>query len=150
MVKNRTEQARQLGYENYVELGYYRMNRNCYDKEMVENFRKQVKEYFVPFANKLHEQRRQRIGVEKVSYIETDVYFTNGNPAPVGTPVPSSAFDGKNATHINASIKSLNLFMLCTKCYFFILISVTKIEKKRQVSVKKLNHSDNLILSFKL
>ena len=50
MVKNRTEQARQLGYENYVELGYYRMNRNCYDKEMVENFRKQVKEYFVPFA----------------------------------------------------------------------------------------------------
>ncbi len=47
MVKNRTEQARQLGYENYVELGYYRMNRNCYDKEMVENFRKQVKEYFV-------------------------------------------------------------------------------------------------------
>lgn len=40
MVKNRTEQARQLGYENYVELGYYRMNRNCYDKEMVENFRK--------------------------------------------------------------------------------------------------------------
>ena len=66
MVKNRTEQARQLGYENYVELGYYRMNRNCYDKEMVENFRKQVKEYFVPFANKLHEQRRQRIGVEKL------------------------------------------------------------------------------------
>lgn len=58
MVKNRTEQARQLGYENYVELGYYRMNRNCYDKEMVENFRKQVKEYFVPFANKLHEQRQ--------------------------------------------------------------------------------------------
>ena len=41
MVKNRTEQARQLGYENYVELGYYRMNRNCYDKEMVENFKKQ-------------------------------------------------------------------------------------------------------------
>lgn len=55
------------------------MNRNCYDKEMVENFRKQVKEYFVPFANKLHEQRRQRIGVEKLSYIDTDVYFTNGN-----------------------------------------------------------------------
>lgn len=69
MVKNRTEQARQLGYENYVELGYYRMNRNCYDKEMVENFRKQVKEYFVPFANKLHEQRRQRIGVEKLSIL---------------------------------------------------------------------------------
>ena len=32
LVKNRTEQARKMGYENYVELGYYRMGRNCYDK----------------------------------------------------------------------------------------------------------------------
>ena len=36
LVKNRTEQARKMGYENYVELGYYRMGRNCYDKDAVE------------------------------------------------------------------------------------------------------------------
>lgn len=29
LVKNRTAQARKMGYENYVELGYYRMGRNC-------------------------------------------------------------------------------------------------------------------------
>ena len=79
-----------------------------------------------------------------------DIYLQGCSCMSCNNHIPSSAFDGKNATHINASIKSLNLFMLCTKCYFFILISVTKIEKKRQVSVKKLNHSDNLILSFKL
>ena len=50
LVKNRTAQAREMGYENFVELGYYRMGRNCYGKEEVESFRKQVKEYFVPFA----------------------------------------------------------------------------------------------------
>ena len=112
MVKNRTEQARQLGYENYVELGYYRMNRNCYDKEMVENFRKQVKEYFVPFANKLHEQRRQRIGVEKLSYIDTDVYFTNGNPAPIGTPEEILAAGQKMYSELSPQTKEFFDFMM--------------------------------------
>ena len=112
MVKNRTEQARQLGYENYVELGYYRMNRNCYDKEMVENFRKQVKEYFVPFANKLHEKRRARIGVEKLSYIDTDVYFTNGNPAPIGTPEEILAAGQKMYGELSPQTKEFFDFMM--------------------------------------
>lgn len=86
MVKNRTAQAKMLGYENYVELGYYRMNRNCYDKAMVENFRKQIKEVFVPFAEKLHEERRERLGIDKLKYYDNGVYFLNGNPAPTGTP----------------------------------------------------------------
>ena len=112
MVKNRTEQARQLGYENYVELGYYRMNRNCYDKEMVENFRKQVKEYFVPFANKLHEQRRARIGVDKLSYIDTDVYFTNGNPSPTGTPEEILAAGQKMYGELSPQTKEFFDFMM--------------------------------------
>ncbi len=112
MVKNRTEQARQLGYENYVELGYYRMNRNCYDKEMVENFRKQVKEYFVPFANRLHEQRRARIGVDKLSYIDTDVYFTNGNPAPTGTPEEILAAGQKMYGELSPQTKEFFDFMM--------------------------------------
>lgn len=86
MVKNRTAQAKMLGYENFVELGYYRMNRNCYDKEMVENFRKQIKEVFVPFAEKLHEERRERLGLDALKYYDNGVYFLNGNPAPIGTP----------------------------------------------------------------
>ncbi|MCI8696529.1 M3 family oligoendopeptidase [uncultured Acetatifactor sp.] len=86
LVKNRTAQARALGYDNYLELGYYRMCRNCYGREEVENFRKQVKEDFVPFAEKLHDRRRQRLGLEKLSCIDTAVYFKEGNPAPLGTP----------------------------------------------------------------
>lgn len=86
MVKNRTEQAKMLGYENYVELGYYRMNRNCYDKEMVRNFRRQVKEVFVPFATALHEERRKSLGVEELKFYDNAVYFQNGNPKPTGTP----------------------------------------------------------------
>lgn len=86
LVKNRTKQAKEMGYENYVELGYYRMRRNCYDKDMVENYRRQVKEDFVPFAEKMHERRRERLGLDKLSYIDEGVYFLSGNPAPIGTP----------------------------------------------------------------
>lgn len=86
MVKNRTEQARILGFENFVPLGYLRMQRNCYGQREVEAFRAQVKQHFVPFATRLHEQRRRRLGVDKLCHYDNDVYFAAGNPAPTGTP----------------------------------------------------------------
>ncbi|MCI9139304.1 MAG: M3 family oligoendopeptidase [Lachnospiraceae bacterium] len=86
LVKNRTKQARELGYENYLQLGYYRMKRNCYDKEMVEKYRNQIKKYFVPFAEKLHEERRERLGLEQLNYIDEGIYFLEGNPKPTGSP----------------------------------------------------------------
>ena len=86
MVKNRTAQAKAMGYKDYVELGYYRMNRNSYDREMVENFRRQVKEEFVPLVCELQEKRRARIGVDKLYCYDNEVFFTNGNPTPQGSP----------------------------------------------------------------
>ena len=86
LVKNRTAQAEKLGYENFIQLGYYRMNRNCYDREDVKNFREQVKRDFVPFAEKLHDRRRMRLGLDKLHFEDEGVYFNNGNPAPIGTP----------------------------------------------------------------
>lgn len=86
LVKNRDAQAKALGYDNYVTLGYYRMQRNCYGKDEVKNFRNQIKKDFVPFAEKLHDRRRQRLGLEKLSYIDEGVYFKEGNPKPIGTP----------------------------------------------------------------
>ncbi|WP_026652258.1 M3 family oligoendopeptidase [Butyrivibrio proteoclasticus] len=86
LVKNRTKQAKELGYDNYVELGYNRMMRNSYRRAEVENFRKQVKESFVPFVVKIQEQRKANIGVDELKYYDNDVFFKNGNPAPIGTP----------------------------------------------------------------
>ena len=62
LVKNRTEQAKQMGYENYVELGYYRMNRNCYDKTMVDNYRRQIKKYFVPLRRRCMKEGENALG----------------------------------------------------------------------------------------
>lgn len=86
LVKNRTAQAERLGYENYLTLGYFRMMRNCYGRSEVQQFRTQVKRDLVPFAERLHERRRRRLGLDRLSYTDEGVYFKNGNPEPIGTP----------------------------------------------------------------
>lgn len=112
LVKNRTEQAKQMGYENYVELGYYRMNRNCYGQKEVENFRRQIKEVFVPFAESLHERRRQRLGLDKLSFIDEQVYFKEGNPAPTGSPEEIMAAGQKMYSELSAETKEFFDFMM--------------------------------------
>lgn len=86
LVKNRTAQGQAMGHENYLPLGDARMNRNCYSRSDMQEFRKQVKRDMVPFAEKLHEKRRKRLGLSHLTYIDEGVYFTNGNPAPIGSP----------------------------------------------------------------
>ena len=112
LVKNRTKQAQMLGYENYVQLGYYRMGRNCYGQAEVENFRNQIKKYFVPFATKLHERRRQRLGLEKLSCIDGGVYFPQGNPTPIGTPEEIMANGQKMYSELSAETKEFFDFMM--------------------------------------
>lgn len=111
LVKNRTAQAKEMGYENYLELGYYRMSRNCYGKEEVEAFRNQIKEYFVPFAEKLHDRRRKRLGLDKLMYIDEQVYFEEGNPAPVGNPEEILAAGQKMYGELSPETKEFFDFM---------------------------------------
>lgn len=112
LVKNRTEQARQMGYSNYLELGYYRMNRNCYGKNEVEAFRSQVKEYLVPFASKLHERRRVRLGLDKLMCYDGGVYFGQGNPKPMGTPDEILAAGQKMYSELSPETKEFYDFMM--------------------------------------
>ena len=112
LVKNRTEQAHLMGYQNFVELGYYRMNRNDYGREEVENFRKQVKESFVPFATKLHEARRARLGLDSLKYYDNDMYFANGNPAPIGTPEEILAAGQKMYRELSPETREFFDFMM--------------------------------------
>ena len=112
IVKNRDAQAKMLGYKNYVELGYYRMNRNCYDAKMVKCFRDQVKKYLVPLAEKLHDARRQRLGLDKLYYYDEGVNFKNGNPAPTGTPQEILAAGQKMYAELSEETKVFFDFMM--------------------------------------
>ncbi|MEH7501724.1 M3 family oligoendopeptidase [Neobacillus drentensis] len=86
LVKVRTEIAQTLGFNNFVELGYYRMMRTDYNAEMVANFRGQVKDYIVPIATKLKNRQQERIGLDKLKYYDEGFNFQTGNATPKGTP----------------------------------------------------------------
>lgn len=86
LVNVRTNMAKKLGFENYVELGYIRMGRNCYGPKEVSAFREQVKKHMVPLSKKLNEKQRERLGLKKLTFIDSLLYFKDGNPKPKGTP----------------------------------------------------------------
>lgn len=112
LVANRNAQAKAMKYDNYVELGYYIMGRNSYDKNDVANFRNQVKKYFVPFASRMHEERRKRLGLEKLDYVDENVYFAEGNPIPVGTADDIFAAGKKMYSELSSETKEFFDFML--------------------------------------
>ena len=86
LVKLRDSMGRKLGYGGYTQLGYYRMERNCYTKEDVEAFRAAVRKYLVPVADAIMRAQAKRIGRPyPLSFADQSVEFRSGNPRPVGT-----------------------------------------------------------------
>ncbi len=87
LVHLRDRMGKKLGYDNYLPLGYCRMDRNCYGKEDVERFREAVRKYLVPLADELFRVQADRIGKEyPMSFADNNLVFRSGNPAPKGTP----------------------------------------------------------------
>ena len=82
LVHVRDRMAKKMGYENFIELGYYRMNRLCYDRTMVEAFRSNVKEYLVPVASKIRNMIAEDLGLERVMLYDLGVIVPGGDPKP--------------------------------------------------------------------
>jgi M3 family oligoendopeptidase len=86
LVKTRHQIAVELGYKNFVELGYARMLRSDYNADMVANFRKQVLEFIVPLSQKLYERQSKRLKIKDLKFHDEEFKFPSGNPKPKGTP----------------------------------------------------------------
>ncbi|WP_191561971.1 M3 family oligoendopeptidase [Metabacillus idriensis] len=84
LVKVRTGIAKKLGYANFVELGYERMQRIDFDAAMVKNFRNQIKESIVPMATRLRERQQERLGLDTLAFSDEKLQFTSGNATPKG------------------------------------------------------------------
>ncbi|WP_291941066.1 M3 family oligoendopeptidase [Cetobacterium sp.] len=84
LIKIRVKIAKKLGFDNFIELGYLRMNRVDYNAEMVDCFRKQVIESIVPLASSLYEKQKTRLGLESLKYYDEKFEFNDGNPTPKG------------------------------------------------------------------
>ena len=85
LIKNRNQQAKILGYENFIKLGYDRLGRNCYGPSEVALFRNEIAKWVVPVVGDLKKEQAKRIDVEKIHLYDNDVMFKEGNVKPKGT-----------------------------------------------------------------
>lgn len=85
MVQNRNRQAQILGYKDYSELSYLRMNRIGYGPAEVKAFREEVAAQVVPLVQKLMALRNRRAGIQSPMFWDMGVAFADGNPLPHGT-----------------------------------------------------------------
>lgn len=86
LVRVRDQMAKKMGYKDFVELSYIRMNRLDYDRSMVQTYREQVLNDVVPVAAKLFQRQAKRIGVDQLAYYDLNFKFSGGNPVPQGDP----------------------------------------------------------------
>ena len=84
LVHNRDKQAKLLGFSDFVELSYCRMNRIGYSPENVKSFRDAVKTELVPLLVKVQENRRKRLGLDRLYVYDGGISFPEGNPMPIG------------------------------------------------------------------
>ncbi len=84
MVHVRDRMAKKMGYKNFVELGYYRMGRLCYDQNSVKTFRENVLSDVVPVVARLRTENAKRMGIEDYKLYDDGVIIPGGDPVPQG------------------------------------------------------------------
>ena len=84
LVKIRHEMGKNMGFANFIPLGYMQQGRMDYDEKDVAAFRHQVLEEIVPFCEKLYKAQAKRIGVDKIRYYDEQLIFLGGNAVPIG------------------------------------------------------------------
>lgn len=84
LVKTRTEIAHKLGFKNYIELGYLRLERLDYNSDMVKGYRDQIYNTVVPVVKKLRRRQAERIGIKKPLFLDFNLDYLSGNAKPCG------------------------------------------------------------------
>lgn len=85
LVKLRDKMAKELGFKDFVEMGYARMNRLDYTREDVEIYRQEVLEHVVPLVEEIYQRQSDRLGISELKNYDLNLSFPSGNADPQGT-----------------------------------------------------------------
>lgn len=108
----RDRMARKMGYKDFVELGYYRMMRNDYNREDIAHFRELVIKYFVPAAERVFKAQAERTGCPyPLKYSDTQLFSPKGNAKPTGTAEDILAAGKKFYTELSPETAEFISFM---------------------------------------
>ena len=84
LVALRHEMAIKMGYQNFIQMGYDRMERTDYTYKEIQEFRKNILELAVPLFKKLKKDQEERLGLCDYKYYDANIQFKTGNPLPKG------------------------------------------------------------------
>ncbi len=84
LVKIRHQMGVNMGFKNFIPLGYMQQGRMDYGEKEVAAFRRQVLEEIVPFCEKLYKAQAKRIAVDKICFYDEQLIFLGGNAVPIG------------------------------------------------------------------
>lgn len=79
LVQIRHKIALNLGYENFLGLGYARLRRTDYTPDMVSKFRDQIHQHVVPIIRNLRKRQAKRLGLTELKYYDENLDFLKGN-----------------------------------------------------------------------
>lgn len=84
LISIRNEMGRNLGFENFIPLGYLQQRRTDYGQAEVAAFREQVRTVLVPLCEKLYAAQAKRLGLDRVLAHDEKRIFPDGNAVPAG------------------------------------------------------------------
>jgi len=113
LVKTRTSIAKKLGFNNFIELAYFRLNRTDYNSDDVRIYRDEVKKYIVPLSQKIYEKQKKRLGLEKLNYYDEPIFYKSGNPIPEGSSKDLLEKAKKMYDELSAETSDFYRYMLC-------------------------------------
>ena len=84
LIKIRNQMGKNLGYENYIPVGYLEQGRTDYGEQEVASFREQVRTFLVPLCQKLYDAQAKRLGLDHIMCYDEKMVFPDGNAEPAG------------------------------------------------------------------
>jgi len=85
LVRNRHQQARELGYDNFIQLAYDRLMRTDYSPQDIAHYREQIATHVVPLASEIYAEQRRRLQLDTLHHCDEGVFYAEGDPAPQGS-----------------------------------------------------------------
>lgn len=84
LITIRNQMGKNLGFDNYIPLGYMKQGRTDYGVKEVTSFRKQVQQVIVPLCQKLYNAQTKRLGIDELKFYDESCIFPDGNATPAG------------------------------------------------------------------
>ena len=84
LITIRNQMGKNLGYANFIPVGYMQQGRTDYGEKEVAAFREQVRTELVPLCEQLYAAQAKRIGVDTLMFYDEKRVFPDGNAVPAG------------------------------------------------------------------